>query len=366
MAANGATDTEPDDRTCRYWFVGGAGYIGSHMVKRLGTAGVGVTTLDNLSSGRRSAVTCGTFVRGEMGDRESLHDLFRSSGFGAVMHFAAHMEVRESVENPAKYYANNVAGTLALLDVMRAHGVRRLVFSSSAAVFGKPRRPRVDESHPMDPINPYGRSKLMVEQILRDYESAYGLTSMCLRYFNAAGADPGGKIGESHEPETHLVPLVLRAASGRAGNVTVFGADHDTPDGTCIRDYVHVNDLCEAHLLALRALGDGAPGAAYNLGNGDGFSVREVIDAAEVVTGAPIPVVYGPRRAGDPARLVSDSTRARAELGWNPRYPELKTIVSHAWKWELALCARRSEEPVTKSFDESALPLGDESFQFRG
>lgn len=325
----------------RVLVVGGAGYIGSHMVKRLGAAGFGVTTLDNLSSGRLDAVTCGKFVRGEMDDRELLHDLFRSLGFDAVMHFAAHMEVRESVENPAKYYANNVAGTLSLLDVMLAHGVRHFVFSSSAAVFGEPCRPRVDESHALNPINPYGRSKLMVERILRDYESAYGLKSMCLRYFNAAGADPDGEIGECHEPETHLIPLVLRAASGRAGNVTVYGADHDTPDGTCIRDYVHVNDLCEAHLLALRALREGAAaGAAYNLGNGDGFSVREVIDAAETVTGTSIPVAYGPRRAGDPARLVSDSTRARTELGWSPRYPELKTIVSHAWQWERALCAR--------------------------
>ena len=323
--------------------VGGAGYIGSHMVKCLGAVGIGVTTLDNLSSGRRGNVTCGNFVRGEMGDRELLHNLFRSTEFGAVMHFAAHMEVRESVENPAKYYANNVADTLVLLDVMRMHGIRHFVFSSSAAVFGEPHSHQVDENHTMAPMNPYGRSKLMVEQILGDYHSAYGLQSICLRYFNVAGADPDGEIGESHEPETHLIPLVLRVASGRASKVTIFGVDYDTPDGTCIRDYVHVNDLCEAHLLALHALRDGAPAGAYNLGNGNGFSVHEIIQAAEAVTSAPIQVEYGPGRAGDPARLVSDSTRARTELGWNPRYPELRTIVSHAWKWELALCARSSK-----------------------
>ncbi len=325
----------------RVLVVGGAGYIGSHMVKRLGAAGLEVTTLDNLSSGRRGAVTCGDFAEGDLGDRNLLDELFRSASFDGVMHFAAHMEVAESVENPAKYYGNNVAGTLALLDAMREHSVNRLVFSSSAAVYGEPRRPRIDENHPRNPINPYGRTKLMVEDILRDYDAAYGLKSMCLRYFNAAGADPGGEIGESHEPETHLIPLVLRAASGRADSVTVFGTDHDTPDGACVRDYVHVNDLCDAHLLAMRALWNGAPSAAYNLGNGNGFSVLEVIDAARAVTGHPIPVVYGPRRAGDPARLVSDASRARAELGWKPRHPELETIVAHAWNWELKLCGRR-------------------------
>lgn len=325
----------------RVLVVGGAGYIGSHMVKCLGVAGLEATTLDDLSSGWRDAVTFGEFVKGDLGDRDLLSDLFRSEKFDGVMHFAAHMEVRESVENPAKYYANNVANTLTLLDAMRAHGVNHLVFSSSAAIFGEPRQPRIDENHARAPINPYGRTKLMVEEILRDYDAAYGLKSMCLRYFNAAGADPDGEIGESHEPETHLIPLVLRAASGRRGNVTVFGEDYDTPDGTCIRDYIHVNDLCDAHLLALRALWNGASSAAYNLGNGNGFSVREVIDAAEAVTGAGIPVAHGPRRKGDPARLVSDSTRARVELGWNPRHAELETIVSHAWQWELKTLAEQ-------------------------
>ena len=321
----------------RVLVVGGAGYIGSHMVKRLGAAGCEAVTLDDLSSGRRSAVTFGEFVKGDMGDRDLVDDLFRSATFDAVMHFAAHAQVQESVENPAKYYWNNVAKTLVLLDAMRKHAVSRFIFSSSAAVFGEPHQPLIDESHPRNPINPYGTSKLMIESVLCDYEAAYRLKSICLRYFNAAGADPGGEIGESHEPETHLIPLVLRTASGRSGNVTVFGADHDTPDGTCVRDYVHVNDLCDAHLLALRALRNGAPSAAYNLGSGGGSSVREVIGAARTVTGAEIPVVHGPPRVGDPPRLVCDSTRARTELGWNPRYPELETIVSHAWKWELTL-----------------------------
>lgn len=330
----------------RVLVVGGAGYIGSHMLKRLGAAGCEAVTLDDLSTGRRDAVTFGEFVEGDMGDRDLLDDLFRSAEFDGVMHFAAHSQVRESVEDPAKYYRNNVAGTLALLDAMRKHAIGRFVFSSSAAVFGEPRQRLIDENHPRNPINPYGRSKLVVEDILRDYDAAYGLKSISLRYFNAAGADPDGEIGESHEPETHLIPLVLRAASGRAAKVAVFGADHDTPDGTCVRDYVHVNDLCDAHLLALRALRDGASGAAYNLGNGNGFSVREVIAAAKTVTGTGISVTYDARRPGDPARLVSDSARARAELGWRPRYPELETIVSHAWKWELTLCARGTADAV--------------------
>ncbi len=331
----------------RILVIGGAGYIGSHMVKRLGAEGIGATTLDNLSSGRREAVVCGEFVEGDLGDRELLKQLFRSTRFDAVMHFAAHMEVGESVENPAKYYANNVGKTLALLDAMRARAVQHFVFSSSAAVFGEPRGPKIDENHPRNPINPYGRSKLMVEEILRDYGAAYGLKSVCLRYFNAAGADPDGQIGECHEPETHLVPLVLQAASGRRADITVFGADHGTPDGTCVRDYVHVNDLCDAHLLALRAIRDGAPGGAYNLGNGNGFSVREVIEAARKVTGAPIRAAQGPRRPGDPAMLVSDSTRARAELGWKPRHPELETIIAHAWRWEQTLRARGIDQSAS-------------------
>ncbi len=314
--------------------VGGAGYIGSHMVKMLGQQGCSVTTLDDLSSGHRDAVVCGDFVQGDMGDRAVL-DTLLSQGFDAVMHFASFIQVGESVQEPAKYYQNNVTHTLTLLDAMRAHGVARFIFSSTAATFGEPQYSPIDERHPQQPINPYGRTKLMVEQVLADYEKAYGLSSVCLRYFNAAGADPEGQLGERHEPETHLIPLVLQAASGRRPHIGVFGRDYDTPDGTCVRDYIHIQDLCSAHWLALQSLVDGASSQAYNLGNGQGFSVQEVIDTAQQVTGRPIAVVNGPRRAGDPARLIADSRLVREKLGWQPRYAKLSTIVEHAWRWEM-------------------------------
>jgi len=313
--------------------VGGAGYIGSHMVKMLGRHGCAVTTLDDLSSGHRDAVLCGDFAQGDMGDRAVL-DAVLSRGFDAVMHFASFIQVGESVQQPAKYYQNNVVNTLTLLDAMRAHGVDRFIFSSTAATFGEPRYSPMDEKHPQQPINPYGRTKLMVEQVLADYEQAYGLRSVSLRYFNAAGADPEGQLGERHEPETHLIPLVLQAASGRRPHIGVFGRDYDTPDGTCIRDYIHIEDLCSAHWLALQSLMGGAGGQAYNLGNGQGFSVQEVIYTAERVAGRPIAVVNGPRRAGDPARLVADAKLIRTQLGWQPRYADLATIVAHAWAWE--------------------------------
>lgn len=321
----------------RVLVVGGAGYIGSHMVRRLGKAGIDVITLDNLSSGRREAVTHGNLVVGDLGDRALLDELFAESAFDGVMHFAAHIEVGESVVDPGKYYLNNVVNTQVLLDAMRDHGVLNFIFSSTAAIFGEPVQEKIDESHPKNPINPYGRSKLMVEHILGDYDTAYGLKSVCLRYFNAAGADPSGEIGECHDPETHLIPLVLRAASGRRDSISVFGADYDTPDGTCVRDYIHVNDLCDAHLLALRNLWDGASSTAYNLGNGNGFSVREVINTSVAVTGRDIKVVEAERRAGDPARLVADSMRAKAELGWQPQYKSLDAIIEHAWRWEQVL-----------------------------
>ncbi len=314
--------------------VGGAGYIGSHMVKMLGQQGCSVTTLDDLSSGHRDAVVCGDFVQGDMGDRAVL-DTLLSQGFDAVMHFASFIQVGESVQEPAKYYQNNVTHTLTLLDAMRAHGVTRFIFSSTAATFGEPQYSPIDERHPQQPINPYGRTKLMVEQVLADYEKAYGLSSVCLRYFNAAGADPEGQLGERHEPETHLIPLVLQAASGRKPHIGVFGRDYDTPDGTCVRDYIHIQDLCSAHWLALQSLVGGASSQAYNLGNGHGFSVQEVIDTAQQVTGRPIVVVNGPRRAGDPARLIADSQLVREKLGWQPRYAKLSTIVEHAWRWEM-------------------------------
>ena len=314
--------------------VGGAGYIGSHMVKRLGQLGCDVTTMDNLSSGHRDAVLNGRFVEADIADKAALQQLMASSQFDAVMHFASFIQVAESVQKPAKYYENNVTNTLNLLDAMRIAGVQRFIFSSTAATFGEPQYTPIDEKHPQQPINPYGRSKLMIEQILEDYDKAYGLKSVCLRYFNAAGADPEGQLGERHDPETHLIPLVLQAAAGRRPHISVFGRDYDTPDGTCIRDYIHINDLCEAHWLALQSLMQGAGSQRYNLGNGNGFSVQEVIDSARRVTGKEISVQDAPRRAGDPARLVADATLARQQLGWTPQFTELDLMVAHAWAWE--------------------------------
>jgi UDP-glucose 4-epimerase len=317
----------------RVLIIGGAGYIGSHMVKLLGQQGCSVTTLDDLSSGHRDAVLYGDFVQGNFGDRSVL-DVVLAKGFDAVMHFASFIQVGESVQHPDKYYRNNVTYTLGLLDAMRSHGVEKFIFSSTAATFGEPQYSPIDEGHPQQPINPYGRTKLMVEQALADYDRAYGFKSVCLRYFNAAGADPEGQLGERHDPETHLIPLVLQAASGRRPHISVFGQDYDTPDGTCIRDYIHINDLCSAHWLALQSLLNGQGSQRYNLGNGNGFSVQEVINTAQQVTGRNIPVQYGPRRAGDPARLVADATQARQHLGWQPQYADLATIIRHAWAWE--------------------------------
>ena len=314
--------------------VGGAGYIGSHMVKNLCGRGVNVTTFDNLSSGHRDAVLGGEFIQGDLADRAALEQVFAAHRFDAVMHFASFIEVGESVRLPAKYYRNNVSNTLNLLECMQAAGVEQFIFSSTAALFGIPQRVPIDESHPTDPINPYGRSKLMVEQILADLGRAHGLRSVCLRYFNAAGADPDGQLGERHNPETHLIPLVLQAASGRRPSMSVFGTDYDTPDGTCIRDYVHVADLCEAHWLALQSLAQGAGSQAYNLGNGDGFSVFEVIDTVRSVTGREFTVKHETRRPGDPSRLVADSSAARQKLGWVPKYPSLRTIVEHTWAFK--------------------------------
>lgn len=317
--------------------VGGAGYIGAHMVLALNQAGHRVTVLDDLSSGHREAVLAGRLVEGGLGDRRLLDALFGETRVDAVMHFAAHIEVGESVREPAKYYRNNFVHTQVLLDAMRDHEVGAFIFSSTAAIFGEPRYVPIDEAHPKAPINPYGRSKWMVEQLLEDYDRAYGLRAVALRYFNAAGADPAGRIGEHHDPETHLIPLVLQTASGRREAVTVFGEDYDTPDGTCIRDFIHVADLCQAHLLALEHLLDGGGSRRYNLGNGAGYSVREVIDTARRVTGRDIPERRGTRRPGDPARLVADSRRIVQELGWTPGYPDLDTIVAHAWAWEQRL-----------------------------
>ncbi len=318
----------------RVLVIGGAGYIGSHMVKFLGRQGCDVTTLDDLSSGHRDAVLCGQLVQGDFGDAGVISHVL-SQGFDAVMHFASFIQVGESVAHPAKYYLNNLAKTLVLLDAMREHGVKQFIFSSTAATFGEPQYVPIDEKHPQRPINPYGRSKWMVEQALQDYDLAYGLKSVCLRYFNAAGADPEGQLGERHEPETHLIPLVLQAASGRRADIRVFGRDYDTPDGTCVRDYIHIQDLCAAHWLALQSLAGGGSSQSFNLGNGQGFSVQEVIDTARRVTGRDIQVVDAHRREGDPARLVADSAMARRVLGWAPAYAELEVIVRHAWQWEL-------------------------------
>lgn len=314
--------------------VGGAGYIGSHMVKLLAGAGYTPVVLDNLSNGRRELARFGRLVVGDMGQDGTVDALLQAFRFEAVMHFASFIQVGESVAQPGRYYDNNVGNTVRLLEAMVRHEVGRFIFSSTAAIFGEPQYVPIDEAHPTLPINPYGRSKWMVEQILDDFDQAFGLRSCCLRYFNAAGADPDGELGECHQPETHLVPLVLQVASSRRPAITVFGNDYPTPDGTCIRDYIHVSDLCDAHLLALRALQGGAPSSRFNLGNGAGYSNLEVIGAAERVTGSRIAHELGPRRPGDPPRLVADAARAKSELGWTPRFAALDTIIEHAWRWE--------------------------------
>ena len=316
---------------------GGAGYIGSHACKALAAAGYRPVCYDNLVYGHDWAVRWGPLERGDIADRARLDAVIRRYRPGAVMHFAAFAYVGESVLDPGKYYRNNVSGSLCLLEAMRDHGIDRLVFSSTCATYGVPRQVPIDESHPQVPINPYGASKLMIERMLGDFAVAHGIGSVALRYFNAAGADSDAETGEAHDPETHLIPLVLDAAAGVRPDVVVHGTDYDTPDGTCIRDYIHVTDLADAHLLALTALhdktGENAANLAYNLGNGQGFSVREVIACAEAVTGRPVQVRHGPRRPGDPPRLVGDARRAMRELGWQPRFAELREILATAWQW---------------------------------
>ena len=318
----------------RVLVVGGAGYIGSHMVKMLLDSGHDVVTLDNLSSGHRDAVLGGVFVEGDLADTHCLEKVFEEHQPDAVMHFASYIQVGESVRKPDIYYRNNVTNTLNLLDTMLKFGVKKFIFSSTAAVFGEPDYVPIDEAHPNRPLNPYGRSKLMIEQVLTDYAKAFDFRSVCLRYFNAAGADPEGLLGERHDPETHLIPLILQAASGRRENIHVFGRDYDTPDGTCIRDYIHIVDLCSAHLAALDYLAKGGESDRFNLGNGSGFSVQEVIDSAQRISGQVVTVINSPRREGDPARLVADSKRARSLLGWQPIFSDLDAIILHAWRWE--------------------------------
>lgn len=315
--------------------VGGAGYIGSHMVKQLALSNHEVITLDNLSCGYKDAVKYGDLVIGDLGDKNTLNQLFNDHKFDAVLHFAGYIEVGESVVNPAAYYRNNACNTQNLLDAMIKHDIEYFVFSSTASIFGEPQHKFISETHIKNPINPYGRSKLMVEYILEDYDKAYGLKSTCLRYFNAAGADPDVTLGERHNPESHLIPLVLQAASGRRDDIKIFGQDYPTDDGTCIRDYIHVNDLCEAHSLALDRMRKTGTSASYNLGNGKGFSVQQVIDTAKKVSGKDFKVVVSDRRIGDPAILVADSTLAKQELIWQPKMDQLETIINTAWQWEI-------------------------------
>ena len=312
---------------------GGAGYIGSHACKVLEQSGFRPVVLDNLVYGHEWAVKWGPLVVGDTADVELICNVIEEHKPVAVMHFAAFAYVGESTENPQKYYKNNVSGTLGLLEAMVRTNLKEFVFSSTCATYGVPSGKTIPENHPQSPINPYGHSKLMVEQILRDYDAAYGLRSVSLRYFNAAGADPDGEIGEDHDPETHLIPLVLDAASGRREAITIFGTDYDTPDGTCVRDYIHVTDLAEAHVNALKYLDGGGASDAFNLGVGHGHSVREVIDTAREVTGRDISVVEGERRPGDPPYLVAEAGRAQSTLQWQPRFAALGDIIGTAWQW---------------------------------
>lgn len=319
--------------------VGGAGYIGSYMSKMLVKAQHDVVVLDNLSTGYQALAKYGRLMVGDIRDSQLLDQVFSQEKFDAVLHFAASSLVGESVMDPAKYYENNVCGTLNLLQAMVRHGVKNIVFSSTAAIFGNPQYTPIDELHPQNPINPYGSSKRMIETILHDFAQAYGLNSVSLRYFNACGADPECEVGEMHEPETHLIPLILQAAIGKREAMTVFGRDYATPDGTCIRDYIHIHDLCSAHSLALQQLqAQTLRGAnAFNLGNGNGYSVQEVIEACQLVVekdGYVVKVQDGERRKGDPAVLIADFAKARQQLQWKPIYSELFSIIEHAWQWQ--------------------------------
>ena len=314
---------------------GGAGYIGSHTVRLLASQGRKIVVLDNLVFGHEGAVVDPEveLVVGDVGDQELLRSLFQKHRFGAVVHFAAYAYVGESVTNPLKYYQNNTAEPIKLLQVMQESGCRVFVFSSTCATYGVPDRLPITEANTQNPINPYGRSKLMVEWILRDCDTAWGLKSACLRYFNASGASPDGKIGEDHDPETHLIPRVMMAVTGEIDCIEVFGTDYDTPDGTCIRDYIHVEDLADAHARALDHLAAGGDSVRCNLGTGVGVSVKEIIGAVEEVTGKTVPVKYGPRREGDPASLVADPSLAKELLGWEASRKDVRQMVDSAWKW---------------------------------
>ena len=315
---------------------GGAGYVGSHTAKLLHASGYDPVVVDDLSVGNQQAARYGRLERANIGDKGALRRILQEHRPSAVIHFAASAYVGESMQTPRKYFRNNVINTLNLLEAMLDGGVRDIVFSSSCATYGLPQALPISEEHEQRPVNPYGESKLFVERTLRWYGEAYGLRWVALRYFNAAGADPGGELGECHDPETHLIPLAILAALGAAPPLKIFGRDYDTADGTCVRDYIHVADLARAHLLALQYLAAGEPSAAFNLGTGRGHSVAEVIAAVQAVSRLPVPVEHGPRRAGDPAALVADPRLAGGALAWRPQFAELQTVVETAWRWHAA------------------------------
>jgi UDP-glucose 4-epimerase len=312
---------------------GGAGYIGSHAVAALSERGVEIIVADNLSKGYRKAVTAGKFYQGDLKDTAFLDRVFRENDIEAVIHFAAFSLVGESCVRPWDYFNNNIGGSMSLIERMAAHSVKKIVFSSTAATYGEPLRTPIEETDPQVPTNPYGESKLAVEKILKWCDAAYGIKFVALRYFNVAGAHESGNIGEAHDPESHLIPIILQAAQGKRESIKLFGTDYPTADGTCVRDYIHVSDLISAHLLALDYLRKGGVSNAFNLGNGEGFSVRQVIDAAKEVTGLPISIVEDARRGGDPAVLIASSKKAMEVLGWRPEHAQLKDIIASAWNW---------------------------------
>lgn len=312
---------------------GGAGYIGSHTVRALLTAGYEVIVLDNFSRGHRSAIPADvSYIAMDIANPE-VENILKDHKIEGIMHFAAHSQVGESMVHPSIYYENNVVGSYRLIEAARRAGIRHFVFSSTAAVYGEPDSIPIIETASLAPTNVYGRTKLMIEQILKDYSDSYGMHYVALRYFNAAGADESGVIGEDHTPETHLIPLVLATALGQRKEITVFGTDYDTADGTCIRDYIHVNDLAQAHVLAMKYLKEGGNSIAFNLGSGHGFSVKEIIETAKRVTGIDFPVSYGSRRAGDPSVLIASSDLIKRLLGWNPQYSSVDKIIGDAWQW---------------------------------
>ena len=322
--------------------VGGAGYIGSHMIKRFQQTDHQIEILDNLSTGYEVNIQNSKLHKCDLSNKEQTHQILKDNKYDLVMHFASFINVGESYDNPKKYYENNVTNTLNLLDCMVDLRISKFIFSSTAAVYGQPTVVPIDESQSLNPVNPYGNTKAIVEKILGDYDKAYGLKSISLRYFNACGAHVDGTIGERHDPETHLIPLILQAASGRRENITIYGSDYPTKDGTCIRDFIHVMDLAEAHLLALESLAINQTSNIFNIGSNNGFRVNEIIQVAEEVSKKKIPIVIGPKRKGDPSKLVADNKKISQELNWTPQYSDLKTIISTAWNWEQQLTKSNS------------------------